>query len=904
MAKPTLTTLAATTLAAGIAGVALGQQRPDFRPFEDVSKGYTKVESAPGEGSLFNVFMNKKEQQLLAEFPRGWERKKFLLAATPAGGVIFSGLQGPARYVYWKRYDKRMALVEPNLDVRSSGEAASRNSVDRIFPDRVILDVPIVALGPNKQPVIDLDSLLVGNAQRLAGMALNGRLASIEKAKVFPKNIEIAMKAPNPGGQFMILHYSLSEVPERTGYKPRESDDRVGYFTTSFRDLGEYGTDTNWKDKIHRWHLEKRDPSLKMSPPKQAITFYIEHTVPVRYRRYVQEGVLQWNKAFEAIGILGAIKVEQQDELTGLHMEKSAEDVRYNFVRWLNNDVATAIGPSRAHPITGQILDADIVLTDGWIRAFYGDYQGKPFEDVESLDAETLTWLEDFPEWDPRIQLLPPNEREQVLADRRRRAAAGDPDPAGSLRNPVLVANEALAEAAAFIGCDHLLCLAAHGKARDMAFAGLQFQMSGMVDDAIARGEQIIDGIPESFIGQQLAHLTAHEVGHTLGLRHNFKGSSIYTVDEVNTEAFKGTVTNSGSVMDYLPTNWQVNKDGFQGDYAMIEIGPYDMFAIEYGYTFGDPKKVLEKVGDPKLVYLTDEDAGGPDPLARRYDWGADPLNYATDMVEMYTMQRERLLTDFVKDGDSWEKARRGYLRTLSMQRRMIDMMANWVGGTHVARVHKGDEGTGNPLTPVDPDQQRAALQFVIDHAFNDEAYGLNADLLNKMTIRKWAGGARGESTWPVHDQVAGVQSLAVTLIMNPSTLSQVYDNELRTEAGEDAVTLPEVIDTMFDACYAELLERRASAEVFTDRDPMISSLRRNLQADMADRLIAVASNRARMPRPVRQQCLHFLKKLDTLLERTMKDNEDMGIDNYTFAHLQDMHERTSRALEAVYISE
>jgi len=890
--------IAGLALAAGLASGAVAQ---DFRPFDDVSKGYTKVESAPGEGTLFGLYLNQREGQLLAEFPRGWQRKKFLLAATPAGGVIFSGLQGPARYVYWKQYDKRMALVEPDLGTRSSGEAASRESVDRIFPDRVLLDVPIVAIGPNKQPVIDLDNLLIANSGRLSGIGLNGRLASIEKAKAFPQNIELSIKAPGGDGRFMIVHYSISEIPDRTGYRPREADDRVGYFTTDYRDLGLYGTETNWKSYINRWHLEKRDPSLQMSPPKEPIVFYIEHTVPVRYRRHVREGVLQWNEAFERIGFLNAIEVHQQDEVTGRHMEKDPEDVRYNFIRWLNNDVATAIGPSRAHPLTGQILDSDIILTDGWIRAFYGDYEGRPYEDVESLTPEALTWLEDFPQWDPRIQLLPPSEREQVLADRRRRAAAGDPDPAMSTRDPIVAANPELAELAEWVGCDHALCLAAAAKARDMAFAGLQFQVSGLVDQAVAAGEQIIDGIPETFIGQQLAHLTAHEVGHALGLRHNFKASAIYTLEEVNSDEFKGVKANSGSVMDYLPTNWNVENGEVQGDFAMIGIGPYDMWAIEYGYTLGSTDEVLKRVGEPEHAYLTDEDTGGPDPLARRYDYSADPHEYAMSMMRLVEQQRERLLTEFVKDGDSWERARKGYLRTLSMQRRMIDMMANWIGGTYVNRVHKGDPNTGDPLVPVEVEKQREALRFLVDHAFRDEAFGITPDLLNKMTIRKWRGGLGGESTWPVVEQIGATQGLAVTLVMNPGTLSRVYNNEMRVEAGEDALTLPELIGTMFDAVYDELLGGRPDGD-FSDREPMISALRRNLQADMTDRLIAIATNKARLARPVRQQCLFFLRKLDGSLADALA--ETGGLDTYTLAHLMDMHERTSRALDAVYISD
>ena len=145
---------------------------------------------------------------------------------------------------------------------------------------------------------------------------------------------------------------------------------------------------------INRWHLEKDDPSLKISPPKNPITFYIEHTTPVRYRRWVEKGVLYWNKAFENIGISNAIQVEFQNARTGRHVEKDPEDVRWNFIRWLNNDVGTAIGPSRVNPLTGEILDADIILTDGWIRHYWMQYNELlPQAAMQGMSPETLAWL-------------------------------------------------------------------------------------------------------------------------------------------------------------------------------------------------------------------------------------------------------------------------------------------------------------------------------------------------------------------------------------------------------------------------------------------------------------------------------------------------------------------------------
>ncbi|MSR40389.1 MAG: DUF5117 domain-containing protein [Phycisphaerales bacterium] len=897
-----------TLLSSFVSSVALAQDLPKW---EDVSKDYEKIVTTPDGQSLFALYAKKKDDQALAELPRGWEKMKFLLAATPSGGVLFSGLHGPTRYAFWRQFGNRLALVEPQLEVRSTGEQTSKDSVRRIFTDTVILEVPIACMGPNGQPVIDLDAMLVGQSQQLAGISLNVRLAKLSKLKSFPQNLEIAIEAPDQGGTFKSLHYSISQLPDNPDYKPRLADDRIGFFTTDFKDLGLYGTETNMQRYIHRWNVEKREAKLSLSPPKEPIVFYIEHTIPVRYRRYVRDGILQWNAAFEQIGIDNAIEVYQQDELTGAHMDKDPEDVRYNFIRWLNNDVSTAIGPSRVNPNTGQILDADVVLTDGWIRAFYNWYEEKPMDTAQSLSADTLTWLEKHAEWDPRIQLLAPSARQTALEDRMTRVAAGDLDPADSRKDPALAASPELREVHRWFSsqpakCTSPLCFAAHGMAMDMAVANMALESFGAIGlnaDPATPEVEMLDGVPEAFVGPQVAHLVAHEVGHTLGLRHNFKGSSIYTLDQINSADFKGKKPIAASVMDYMATNFNVDKDNVQGDYTMIGIGPYDMWAMEYGYTDKDPTKVAAKVGEPGHVYLTDEDTLGPDPLARRYDFSADPLEYANAQMALIKMLRENLITKYVKDGDSWERARKGYSKTLAKQRQMIDMMSAWVGGTHVSRVKKGDANTSDPLKPVPAAQQRSALQFIIANAFNDAAFGLTPEIANKMSFEKWGDiqSFTTNSAWAINDAIAALQNGALTLVLNPATLSRVYDNEFRASGDDDAVTMPEVIDTVCRSIFTEIDDGSLGSS--NARKPVISTWRRNAQADLTDRLCKIATGNAGMPPVVRQLASAQLRRLNTELQAMLKKANSGNCDAYTLAHLEDLQARCSRALDAIMVA-
>ena len=927
--------LAVTTLMALLGTHAIAQDaaapqppKPDYPPSDKILEGYEKVVTKANIKPMYTLWTRQKDGQMYAELPRGFAQKKYFIATTVASGEEYAGLQAGDVYVYWRQYDKHLALLTPMIDYRATGDKEAESSVKRLFTDRVLMEIPIVTMGPNGGPVIDIDAMLVNNPLlSFAPSPINFNLTrngvySIHTAKAFENNVEIAFEVPDNTGVLKILHYSISDIPDSTGYQPRVADSRVGYFTTTYTDLAKYNDRETRIRYINRWHLEKADPKLQHSPPKNPIVFFIEHTTPVRYRRWVREGILSWNKAYENVGISDAIEVYYQDAASGAHMDKDPEDVNYNFVRWLNNDIGTAIGPSRVHPLTGQILDADIILTDGWIRHYQKQFtESLPTVAMEGYGPDTLAWLADHPDWDPRIRLAPPSMRKSISREIEIQSAlpyAGHPMSTVDTR---MLGND---EFDGLIGRSSQvngMCLAADGISFDLAIMRMTFDMLRAQETPAAADaakpeekkeekkeepkEQMLDGMPESFVGPLIAHLVAHEVGHTLGLRHNFKASSIHTLAQINSEEVKGKKQLAGSVMDYIAANIRLDSGTLQGNYCMTGVGPYDMWAIEYGYTSGDLKPILARVAEPELAYATDEDTGGPDPLARRYDFTKDPLDFAEEQMRLAKHHRERLLTTFIKDGDSWDRIRYGYELVLSLQTRSMSMMSNWIGGAFVNRDKKGDPNGRAPIVVVPVEQQRKALNFVTTNAFHDESFGLTPELTTAMGLDKWSDNMSSmmeESTWPIHDRIMGIQASVLTGLMNPTTLQRVYDNETRVPADQDCLTLPEMLDTVSKSLWTEL-DAKAEGE-YSARKPLISSLRRNIQREHVERLIDLtlpggASGAA--GRAISSLSAEQLRSIVKKIEAAQAASADKH-DPYTTAHLAQIKERITKALDADYI--
>lgn len=883
------------------------------QPFEKVSKDYERVVST-ADSSLYTLWTREKDGQVLAELPRNFESQKFYLVPTVAGGSEQTGVYSiwhdsvgiPSRQLYWKRYGDQLALIAPNLDIRSTGDAESKQATERVYTDQVILTTPVVSKGPGGGPVIDLDSVLLDNAGKFFGRFVRGanfKLRTITTAKAFPNNVELGFEFPQASGRLGQIRYSIGMPAKSAAYKPREADRRVGIYYVDWTDRSKNDGESQKRRYVTRWHLEKADPSLKMSPPKKPIVYYIEHTTPIRYRRWVRDGILAWNKAFENVGIVGAIEVRQQDARTGAYMDIDPEDIRYSFVRWTNSHMGFAIGPVHAHVDTGEIYEADIVMDEvflvGWANSYFQTQLASVA--MHDIDPGLADWLAANPGWDPRYRLAEPADRQRVRAYQRALAAG---EVAGLEAPPTMRPEVWSAHLTGLRRLPGVYCTYMPGKSNDVGLmrAAIELGVARLDEDESDEGS-MLDGLPEDFIGPMLKDVIMHEVGHTLGLMHNWKGSSLHGFDEINSAEMKGRIPLSSTVMDYMPTNIVV-EDGelIQGDWAPIDIGAYDHWAIEWAYTFDDPAEVAKRGTEPEHAFTAEDGAFSPDPRAKTWDLGANSIDHAAAQIALVEHVRPRILDKGVKDGQSWQKARQLFQQTLSLQLSAVSKASGWIGGAHITKARKGDPGARDPIVPVDLEQQRRALAFVLQHAFHDEAFGLEPEILAKLGSDNWYDEGYGTShDWPIHDQVLGIQASAMTMLLNPTRLRRVQDNELRVAPQADALTVPEILNAIRGAVWSELAS--AGDGAYSERKPLVSSLRRNLQSEHVGRLIDLARGMnwpGASGRDLRKLARQELRLLHAEIEAASAAVEDL--DRYSGAHLEDLSERIEKALAAAYL--
>jgi hypothetical protein len=291
---------------------------------------------------------------------------------------------------------------------------------------------------------------------------------------------------------------------------------------------------------------------------------------------------------------------------------------------------------------------------------------------------------------------------------------------------------------------------------------------------------------------QFLTYLIMHEMGHTLGLNHNMKASQMWSPAEINNKELTRKWGLIGSVMDYPAINISLDRSK-QGDYYTTLAGPYDVWAIEYGYTpFAEGeetaglKKILSRSTDPKLAFGNDgDDMRSPgkamDPRVNVNDLTSDAIGYAEERFKLVNSLMSKLVSKYSKEGQSYAELRSRY-GTLQGQRfGMISAVSRYVGGVYVDRSFPEQKSTTKPFTPVSLATQKKAIEVLNKYVFAPNAFDADAQVFPYLQPQRRGFNQAGNGddfkvTATVLQQQAGG---ALSHILHPATLQRITNSRL-----------------------------------------------------------------------------------------------------------------------------
>ena len=781
------------------------------KPFADVIKGATEQ---PG---LFPIW--RKDEKVWIEIPKEAFNKPFLFSVNVANSVGERGLYASQmlgdELAEWRRVGNQIQLIALNTKFRSD-TPGSQLALAQAFSPSLIAGTPVAsAEHPDRKSVlVDASNLLLGDipgystrlemAYRLPFgpdransfieatradrqiSTLTSRVhfatARIPAPPLTPSPVPTPtppQATPDPRSMFFSFVYSFRALPEQPA-AVRRADPRLGHFTESYSNLGD---DVKANPRVHmvaRWRLEKKDPAAALSEPVQPIVYWMDKNIPAKYREAVKAGILEWNKAFEKIGFKDAVQAKQQpDDADWDNMDSTHASIRW----FTGSDVGFAIGPSNRDPRTGEILDADIGMSDvfgrGSRRLATDDVLGFSAHDHDH-DHAAMAWM---------------GERSLRLSEQQCRYMA---DQANEL-----------------------------GFALDLLALRDGMDMNGPEAEALAQAV--------------VKDVVMHEVGHTLGLKHNFRSSTTVTQAQLKDKAYTEANGISNSVMDYNAYNLPLKGEP-KASLTNTTLGAYDYWAIEYAYKpiaaaqeAEELARIAARSTEPKLAYGDDFDqgVGGPydgfDPRTNQRDLGDDPLAYARKRLKLSQELWERVQARPASVGDDPLRNRRSVAESFRQLGMTANNVSKYVGGLYAERVVPGVT-TGPAFKPVDNAQQRDALRFIASGLLSSDSFRFKPEFLATQTVdyNEWDRGL----PLSIPDAVAALQGRVLDRLMSPNTARRLIEqNSYLPEAQrKGAVSLNEVYGTLQGAIFSEL---KTGAEIDRMRRSLQREYLRRLQAQL-----------------------------------------------------------------------
>lgn len=868
---------------------------PRTEEYEKAIKDLKKLEGG------FTLYQRKKD--ILLELPESKLNELFLVQAAFHTGPMADGLTagfpadgfGNIQAFRFERNEDTVLLVRPNLRYRWDPTDPYALASERSFPPAILQTFRIENTNPDKKLLlVNIGNLFYGDSFRLnemiAGMlggpyGLERDKSGPEFVKSYPDNTVVRMKLhyfnPRPGdGNPLAALLGLGggnqleddrSAPikvtynmwwrKKSDYMPRQFDPRVGYFTTDYFNISRFSQEDRTERLINRWNLKKKDPKAAVSEPVKPIVWVIDDSIPPQFRQATKDGILFWNQAFEKLGYKNAVQVIDKPN----DPDWDHADGRYNVARWtMSEDAGYAIALFRTDPFTGEILNASVNFDAN--MAFYATQE---YTKMLTPAADQLSMV------DRALKVLTKkfdHEHDGCCPS----AFIWDGNAALQAQKRQQLASQLGWRT---FGCNYSTQKAEHAGA---AWQGLLAVTGGR--PKISQAE---------YLNEFIRDVTSHEIGHTMGLRHNFISSKQHTTEQLADAARVREQGITTSVMEYTPVNTMAVLKG-SGVFYAPKLGTYDLHAIRYGYMdipgatspVGE-KHMLSRVaslgGQPQYRWMTDENADTFDPNVVRFDMAKDQLNYSMKNIELARKTINYAITKMPENGKSYADRTNMLLTMLGRLFREGSLTARFVGGLNGSKNFRGDVGESPTLRPVSANEQRAAVRLIAGQLLSPDAFTLPANVKLNMTMdhnEPMVGGW----TAPLRQTIASRQAGLLASLMSNATIQRVAENQYKWSGAPGAYTMDEHYATLMGAVFREIGTSRS-----------IPDLRRDLQRFAVNALIIQSGAPANaVQEDARMLATDTLRRLSARYGEASKQS---GLNGMTAVYLRDTKATIDRFL-------
>ncbi|MBL7744031.1 MAG: zinc-dependent metalloprotease [Chitinophagaceae bacterium] len=384
---------------------------------------------------------------------------------------------------------------------------------------------------------------------------------------------------------------------------------------------------------------------------------------------------------------------------------------------------------------------------------------------------------------------------------------------------------------------------------------------------------------------QFFTELVLHEMGHTMGLNHNMKSSHMLSPAELNDKNMTRQYGVTGSVMDYSVVNAALDRSK-QADYYTTTPGPYDKWAIEYGYTpfpaaneKAGLEKILSRSTDPKLIFGNDADiafiGGGIDPRVNTWDMSNDMVTYGTDRFKLVNELIGKLKDKYAKPGGTYADMRWKYNMLVNQRYSMAIPIAMYIGGIYVDRSFVGQNPSTAPFTPVPVDYQKKALDVLNTYVFSPNAFDADSYLFPYLQRQRRGFNFFGSPEDPKPElTVYYMQSYVLACILNEYTLARANRTTLYGNTYPAANIMNDVTGMVFDA----------------DIKGDVNLYRQNLQTEYV-KMVAAILLKGNYDDPSKAAALSTLRSVKDKLKKAGAGNEQ------TKAHRENLQFLIDKAL-------